>query len=61
VVRRFTRQDVVHMLGSIKDIEQAAARRACQRASDAEIAGVLRLSALGPLFGTWDVARLALG
>ncbi len=43
VVRRFTRQDVVHMLEAIKDFEQSAARRACQRASDAEIAGVLRL------------------
>jgi DNA-binding GntR family transcriptional regulator len=43
VVRRFTLQDVGHMLEAIKDMEQSAARRACQRAADAEIAGVLRL------------------
>jgi len=43
VVRQFTLQDVAHMLEAIKAIEQFAVRQACQRASDAEIADVLRL------------------
>ena len=43
VVRRFTQEDVAHMLEAIKAIEQFAVRQACQRASDAEIAEVLRL------------------
>lgn len=40
VVRRFTFEDVRHMLEAIKAIEQFAARLGCQRASDAEVATV---------------------
>lgn len=43
VVRRFTLQDVAHMLDAIKALEQFSVRQACQHASDADIAGVLRL------------------
>jgi DNA-binding GntR family transcriptional regulator len=39
-VRRFTREDVAAMLETVAILEASAARLACQRASDAEIAEV---------------------
>ena len=43
VVRRFTFEDVRHMLEAVKAIEQFAARLGCERASDAEVAAVVAM------------------
>jgi DNA-binding GntR family transcriptional regulator len=43
VVRRFTRNDVAHMLESIKLFEMFAAKQACLNATDAEIKAVVKL------------------
>lgn len=45
VVRRFTLDDVTHMLEAIRLLEQGAAREGCERASDAQIDQVLGLHA----------------
>ena len=45
VVRRFTLEDVTHMLDAIKLLEQGAARLACKRATDAKIDEVLAMHA----------------
>jgi DNA-binding GntR family transcriptional regulator len=43
VVRRFTRNDVAHMLESLKLFEMFAAKQACLHATDAEIRAVVKL------------------
>jgi DNA-binding GntR family transcriptional regulator len=43
VVRRFTLDDVTHMLEAVKVIETFAARAACERASDGEISSLQQL------------------
>jgi DNA-binding GntR family transcriptional regulator len=43
VVRRFSLDDVRHMLEAIAVLEQFAARQACARASDAEVEAIARL------------------
>ena len=43
IVRRFTENDIREVLEVLKTLEQAAARLACLRATEAEIAGIRKL------------------